>query len=53
MTEQMIFVGDALFKGGNDAPACLPDARCVRVSGPEETKRVIEKILDGKEDEIR
>jgi len=41
----MIFIGDALFPGGNDYPAKESGAYSVCVSGPDETKRVIEGII--------
>jgi hypothetical protein len=41
----MIFVGDALFPGGNDYPAKEAGVDCIAVRGPEETKLVIETIL--------
>jgi hypothetical protein len=44
-TGQMIFVGDALFPGGNDAPARETRATCIQVRDPDETKRVIEAII--------
>ena len=47
---EMIFVGDALFPGGNDYPAKEAGVVCIQVRDPEETKRVIEAIvacLDG------
>ena len=40
----MIYVGDALFPGGNDAPARDTGAVCIQVRDPNETKRVIEAI---------
>jgi HAD superfamily hydrolase (TIGR01484 family) len=40
----MIYVGDALFPGGNDAPARDTGATCIQVRDPGETKRVIEAI---------
>ena len=40
----MIYVGDALFPGGNDAPARETGATCIQVRDPGETKRVIEAI---------
>ncbi len=40
----MIFVGDALFPGGNDYPAEQAGAECIRVENPHETKQVIEAI---------
>ena len=43
--EQMVFVGDALFPGGNDAPARRTGAVCIQVADPEQTKRVIEAFI--------
>lgn len=43
--QEMIFVGDALFPGGNDYPAKEAGAVSIRVTGPEESKRVIETII--------
>ena len=46
----MIFIGDALFPGGNDYPAEEAGAVSIPVRDPHETKRVIEAIvacLDG------
>jgi phosphomannomutase len=40
----MIFVGDAIFPGGNDYPAKQAGVESIRVRDPEETKRVIEAI---------
>ena len=40
----MIFVGDALFPGGNDYPAEQAGAESIRVRDPHETKRVVEAI---------
>ena len=42
---EMIFVGDALFPGGNDYPAEQAGAYSIRVRDPQETKRVIEAIV--------
>jgi len=41
----MIYVGDALFPGGNDYPAKEAGALCIQVRDPEESKRVIETIV--------
>jgi phosphomannomutase len=41
-TRDMVYVGDALFPGGNDAPARTTGAVCIQVRDPNETKRVIE-----------
>jgi phosphomannomutase len=43
--KQMIFIGDALFEGGNDHPARTTGADCIQVRNPEETKRVVESIV--------
>jgi hypothetical protein len=42
---RMLFVGDALFPGGNDHPARGAGATCIQVRDPQETERVIETIL--------
>lgn len=38
---KMLFVGDALFLGGNDYPAKATGVDCVQVSGPDETERLV------------
>lgn len=42
---QMLYVGDALFPGGNDYPARSTGATCIQVRDPNETKRVIETVI--------
>jgi HAD superfamily hydrolase (TIGR01484 family) len=42
---QMLFIGDALFPGGNDYPALQAGAESIEVRDPDETKRVIETII--------
>jgi HAD superfamily hydrolase (TIGR01484 family) len=42
---EMIFIGDALFEGGNDHPARTTGVVCIQVRDPNETKRVIEAII--------
>ncbi|MFY9955815.1 HAD-IIB family hydrolase [Bradyrhizobium sp.] len=42
---EMIFVGDALFPGGNDYPAIEAGVVSIQVREPDETKRVIEAII--------
>jgi hydroxymethylpyrimidine pyrophosphatase-like HAD family hydrolase len=44
-TSEMIFVGDALFPGGNDYPAKEAGVVSIQVRDPNETKRVIEAII--------
>jgi hypothetical protein len=43
--KEMIFVGDALFVGGNDYPAEEAGVVSIPVRGPNETKRVTEAII--------
>jgi phosphomannomutase len=43
--DEMIFVGDAIFPGGNDYPAEEAGAFSIEVKDPHETKRVIEAIV--------
>jgi phosphomannomutase len=45
VVSEMIFVGDALFPGGNDYPAKQAGAVSIQVRDPNETKRVIEAIV--------
>ncbi len=42
---EMLYIGDAVFPGGNDYPAKEAGALCIEVKDPHETKRVIEAIL--------
>jgi HAD superfamily hydrolase (TIGR01484 family) len=44
-TQEMIYVGDALFPGGNDYPAEQAGVISIPVKCPAETKRVIEAII--------
>jgi phosphomannomutase len=41
----MLFVGDALYPGGNDHIMKSTGIKCVQVSGPEETKALIRRII--------
>ena len=43
--EQMLFIGDALFPGGNDYPAKEAGAESIQVRDPQETGRVVEAIV--------
>ena len=43
--DQMIFIGDALFPGGNDYPAKEAGVLSIEVRDPHETKRVIEALV--------
>jgi hypothetical protein len=42
---KMVFIGDALFPGGNDYPAKEAGVVSIQVNDPNETKRVIEAII--------
>ncbi len=41
----MLFIGDAIFPGGNDYPALQAGAESIRVRDPQESRRVIEAIV--------
>jgi phosphomannomutase len=43
--EDMIFVGDAIFPGGNDYPAKQAGVVSIKVRDPQETKRVVETAI--------
>ncbi|MDB5032278.1 HAD-IIB family hydrolase [Mucilaginibacter sp.] len=43
--KEMIFIGDAIFPGGNDYPAKETGITTIAVKDPDETKRVIEGII--------
>jgi len=43
--EEMVFIGDALFPGGNDYPAKEAGVISIAVRGPQETKPVTEAII--------
>ena len=43
--DEMIFIGDAIFPGGNYYPAKEAGVVSIRTKGPEESKRVIETII--------
>jgi phosphomannomutase len=43
--DDMIFVGDAIFPGGNDYPAKQAGVLSIQVRDPHETKRVIETLV--------
>ncbi len=44
--KDMVFIGDALYKGGNDAAAKKSGVQTIATSGPKETIRIIKKIID-------
>lgn len=43
--EEMLFIGDALFPGGNDYPAKEAGVKSIKTKNPEESKRLIETII--------
>jgi phosphomannomutase len=43
--EQMLFIGDALYPGGNDYPVKEIGVDCISVTGPEETIAIIRRLL--------
>ena len=44
--KKMVFVGDALFPGGNDYAAKRTGVQCVPVANPEETKQFIRFLIE-------
>ncbi|MDP9075948.1 MAG: HAD-IIB family hydrolase [Bacteroidota bacterium] len=47
---EMIFIGDAIFPGGNDYPAKQSGAFSICIKDPNETKRVVEGIIGSLDD---
>lgn len=43
--EDVFFIGDALFEGGNDYPVKEAGVDCFGVTGPNETKEIIRRII--------
>ena len=43
--QEMLFLGDALFPGGNDYPVKEAGVASIQVRDPDETKRIIETII--------
>jgi hydroxymethylpyrimidine pyrophosphatase-like HAD family hydrolase len=46
--KNMVFIGDALYPGGNDAAAKKSGVQTIPTTGPKETMRIIKKILNTK-----
>jgi len=44
--KHMLYVGDALFRGGNDYIMRSTNIRCIPVSSPMETKKLIRRIIE-------
>jgi hypothetical protein len=43
--KKMLFVGDAIYPGGNDYAAVKTGIDYIKISGPEEAKRIIKKLI--------
>ncbi|MHB1330499.1 MAG: HAD family hydrolase, partial [Minisyncoccota bacterium] len=43
--ENMVYIGDALYPGGNDEPAKATGVDCIQVKDVQETKSVIREII--------
>lgn len=43
--ENMVFIGDALYEGGNDYPVKAAGVDCVAVTGPEDTKNLLREWI--------
>lgn len=43
--KEVLFMGDAIFPGGNDEPATRTGVDSKKVSGPEETEKTIQELL--------
>jgi HAD superfamily hydrolase (TIGR01484 family) len=43
--DDMVFVGDAIFPGGNDYSPYEAGIKCVKISGPNEVKEIIKKWI--------
>ncbi len=43
--DEIIFVGDALFPGGNDEPVSKIGIKCVKVDGPSDTLKVLDSWI--------
>ena len=43
---KMVFIGDALYKGGNDAAAKKTGVDTIAVGGPKDTIEIIKKIVN-------
>lgn len=46
--EEMIYIGDALFEGGNDYPVKQTGIDCIETTGHEGTKKIIRDIINKK-----
>lgn len=44
--DEMLFIGDALFPGGNDYPVKEMGINCMETSGPSQTEEIIKGLID-------
>lgn len=44
--DEMLFIGDSLFNGGNDNPVIGTGVKTISVKNPEETKKIIKDIIN-------
>ncbi len=44
--EQMVFLGDAIFEGGNDYAVKAAGVDSIKVGGPEDTKKILSEIIE-------
>jgi HAD superfamily hydrolase (TIGR01484 family) len=52
-TEEILFMGDALFEGGNDEPAKKTGVDTLQVKSPEETEEKIKELIKEKEPQLK
>jgi len=45
--DQAVFIGDALYEGGNDHAVKSVGIKCIDTSGPSETLRIISRVREG------
>lgn len=50
--KKMLFIGDAIFPGGNDYAVVKTGVDYIKVRGPEDTKKVIKKIIGESESNV-
>lgn len=43
--EDIVFIGDALYPGGNDEKAKEAGVECIQVSGPVETEKILQSLI--------
>ena len=43
--EEMVFIGDKIYEGGNDYPVKATGVYCIQVANPEVAKDVIRQII--------